>query len=79
MLSYISILSFSTFVLTSVLPSTDPPFQSVPAKATTPDNTFNIGTTLFQGQPPDNDNAIVNAAYGPRSVRPSPPSPPFTL
>lgn len=70
MLSYLSLLSFSTLAVTSVLPSTDPLFQYVPAKATTPDNQFNIGTKIFQGQPFDNNNAVVPAIYGPRSVRP---------
>ena len=51
----------------SIIPRADPPFQYVPSKATTPDNKFNIATTIFQGQPPDTTD-VAPDVYGARSV-----------
>ena len=58
---------FILFNYASVLPRADPPFQSVPAETTTPDNQFNAGMTIFKGQPADT-SAAVPAVYGPRSI-----------
>ena len=57
---------FTLFTYASVLPRVDPPFQSVPAEATTSDSQFNTCTTILKGQPADTSAAVL-AVYGPRS------------
>jgi len=68
MLLQVQALCFVTLLAhASVLSRSDPPFQFVPTKATTPDNKFNIGTKIFQAQPPDTTDTIPDV-YGARSV-----------
>ena len=70
MLSSVSFLCFGALLTrASLLPRSDPPFQFVPSKATTPDNKFNIATKIFQGQPPLTTDTPTDV-YGARSVRP---------
>jgi hypothetical protein len=62
------------FAHATVLPRSDPPFQSVPVKATTPDNHFNIsGVPLLTAQPPVTSDT-TNPVYGPRSICSTPSS-----
>lgn len=51
----------------SIIPRADPPFQTVPSKATTPDNKFAVNEPERKGQPGES-GATPNAVYGPRSV-----------
>ena len=63
------LLSYNAlFAKGHLLPRADPPFQTVPKTATTPDNHFNIpGVPQLKGQPPDTSDPVP-AVYGVRSV-----------
>ena len=65
------LLSYNAlFAKARLLHRADPPFQSVPETATTPDNHFNIPKIpQFKAQPPDTSDPVP-AVYGVRSVRP---------
>lgn len=68
MLSLLCALSLLTLLVhATVLSRGDPGFQHVPARATTPDNKFNIGSKILKAQPPHTDEPVP-AIYGPRSV-----------
>ena len=54
-------------VAASIIPRADPPFQTVPSKATTPDNKFAINKPEGTGQPGES-GATPNAVYGPHSI-----------
>ena len=66
--SLIALLVLSALANASIIPRSDPGFQYVPSKATTPDNQFAQGTEKQTGQPPITSDADPDV-YGARSVR----------